>query len=170
VITDKICYIYLRNQRPDGHYEVKGGATIAWLVDSRDGSIVIGKPSRCMADDPKSELKPKGDVFVKAVGRRNAYNNLTDLAPAFVVKRETLIWLAANQAVHSLQLFDVLSPSAVNGLYEHFLREIKSNVESFMNSNWYEQVVRSHFVLHPDNRLSLAPAAATPENIKMSFQ
>lgn len=161
MITDKICYVHLRNQRPDGNYEVKGGATIAWVVDSETGDIVIGKPSRCMIDNVKTG--EQGDIFQKHIGRQNAYNNLVFHSPILRVTRDSLVWLATQQATASMN-FTTLTPNAINALAEYVKGEIKGYIETFMNSSWYEQIVRSHFTLHPDNRLDIAREPMSPTN------
>jgi hypothetical protein len=157
VITDKTCFIHLRNYDEYGNFRVKGGATIAWIVDEETGDIVIGQPARCM----------EVDTFKKETGRNLAWSNLTYERAAFRIARASLVFLAQAQARSALR-FSVLTPNAIAGLNDYIATEIQLNVEQTMSSNWYEQIVRAHFVLHPNNRLEQAVEALNPLNVLLS--
>jgi hypothetical protein len=163
LITDKICYIHLRHTYPNGQFYVKGGATIAWLVESETGDIIIGRPARCLADNPKNGTV--GDVFQKAIGRNVALGHLSMHAPAFVVKREALLALAMTQLRGRLDSWGEVSPDSADTIADVIAAALLAGVESFMASTWYEQVVRAHFRLEEDNRLLMADEAMSLDNL-----
>lgn len=162
MITNKFCFIYLREKDAQGNFLVKGGVSIAWLVDAATGDILIGKPAKCMADDPKKGIA--GDVFTKEEGRRRAYDNLVFHGAAIRISRDTLVSLAQSQFEQSFQGVRELTPNATNMIASLAKWQISEAIEQFMSSTWYEQVVRAHFELLPGNRLLMA-ANNTPLKI-----
>lgn len=134
MITNKICFIHLRDQqqRTWSGLEDKqtGGVTVPWMV-TEGGDIIVGQPARCRDNER----------FVKALGRAEAKHKFETLPPLFTIPKGRVQELAVCQGMASVAL-PVLPPKARYSLMASMAALLEANLLDNLSSGWYEQQVR----------------------------
>jgi hypothetical protein len=133
----KIYFIHLRDiNKATGHYEQKGGATVAWKVEE-NGDLIIGHPALCHSNDN----------FVKSHGRDVAGHNLVNLLPLEVYTAAELASIALAAGIPSLN-FSTLTPAARIILISKLAEIAGRDIAGTMSTQWFESFIRSRIFLH----------------------
>lgn len=131
MITDKTCYIHLREQDDQGQVKHKGGATIAWYVCGDTDDIIIGRPAQCNTSDE----------FRRNIGRELALDNLQSKDPLAIVHSDIYAQLAVHNASKAMH-FNALSPNGNSDLRFALQLLIEDKPAAMLSSAWYEALVR----------------------------
>lgn len=134
--TGKIYFIHLRDvNKETGHYEQKGGATVAWKVEE-NGDLIIGQPALCHSNDN----------FVKAYGRDVAGFNIENMEPIEVYSATDLAAIALAAGIAAFN-YTTLTPAARVILMAKLAEIVELDVAGTMSTQWFESFIRSRIGL-----------------------